>query len=492
MAFQKPETAETALYELISDIDSTARDKVGTINRLRNTIVYAEKIRMEWEARAQSALLSQMEDHDEATKNSLGQSQNSVIIRPHDGSDSPSALSGLGFGFGSFRSDDFGDHGEPGHLVMEEDDPTLKIPLEGMSRLSLGQSLSAKSPNMQSVSTIPLALPPTSSINTLKKLPSGHSSPRGSPTVGPHALPGDVARRVSLAGSPSMTGIGVPLSPRLSGAIPNTRSRPSSIKDFEIIKPISKGAFGSVYLAKKKTTGDYYAIKVLKKSDMVAKNQVTNVKSERTILMLASGADTDFVVKLFYTFQSSEYLYLVMEYLNGGDCAALIKALGSLEEEWVQSYIAEVILGVEELHSRGIVHRDLKPDNLLIDSSGHLKLTDFGLSKIGLLGRQSKGSHLSLFPRQGDPRSDPSTPSDVGLTSSGPQTTASHRNSYFPLHRENSEALSESSGSDALAKRPFSSVTGLDLTGVGSSNVARTSDKQKHAQGTPDYLAPET
>ncbi|CAN9278543.1 unnamed protein product [Alternaria alternata] len=160
------------------------------------------------------------------------------------------------------------------------------------------------------------------------------------------------------------------------------------IKDFEIIKPISKGAFGSVYLAKKKSTGEYYAIKVLKKADMVAKNQVTNVKAERAIMMWQG--ESDFVAKLYWTFSSKDYLYLVMEYLNGGDCASLIKVLGALPEDWAKKYLAEVVLGVEHLHSRSIVHRDLKPDNLLIDGKGHLKLTDFGLSRMGMIGRQKR------------------------------------------------------------------------------------------------------
>ena len=79
-----------------------------------------------------------------------------------------------------------------------------------------------------------------------------------------------------------------------------------------------------------------------------------------------------------------------MEYLNGGDCASLIKVLGCLPEDWAKKYLAEVVLGVEHLHSRSIVHRDLKPDNLLIDQKGHLKLTDFGLSRMGLIGRQKR------------------------------------------------------------------------------------------------------
>ncbi|KAI9781922.1 MAG: rim15, signal transduction response regulator [Peltula sp. TS41687] len=180
-----------------------------------------------------------------------------------------------------------------------------------------------------------------------------------------------------------------PLSPHLTSLSPaQTRAVPPSIKDFEIIKPISKGAFGSVYLAKKKSTGDYYAIKVLKKADMVAKNQVTNVKAERAIMM--RQGESDYVAKLYWTFSSKDYLYLVMEYLNGGDCASLIKSLGGLPEDWAKRYVAEVVVCVEDLHKRGIVHRDLKPDNLLIDQKGHLKLTDFGLSRMGLIGRQKR------------------------------------------------------------------------------------------------------
>lgn len=201
-------------------------------------------------------------------------------------------------------------------------------------------------------------------------------------------------RRQSSVTSSENTGK-PPVSPRLSGVNPTQQNRavPPSIKDFEIIKPISKGAFGSVYLSKKKSTGDYFAIKVLKKADMIAKNQVTNVRAERAIMMVQG--ESDFVAKLWWTFASKDYLYLVMEYLNGGDCAALIKVLAGLPEEWARKYLAEVVLGVEHLHARGIVHRDLKPDNLLIDQKGHLKLTDFGLSRMGLLGRQKRAQNPS-------------------------------------------------------------------------------------------------
>lgn len=236
------------------------------------------------------------------------------------------------------------------------------------------------------------------------RLPSGESMP--SPSISPllstnelnsHGLPPHHNHHHHLhtyfhhrrQSSTASSDPKAPISPHLSSVSqPQPRPAPPSIKDFEIIKPISKGAFGSVYLSKKKTTGEYFAIKVLKKADMVAKNQVTNVKAERAIMMWQG--ESDFVAKLYWTFSSKDYLYLVMEYLNGGDCASLVKILGGLPEDWAKKYIAEVVLGVEHLHNRGIVHRDLKPDNLLIDQHGHLKLTDFGLSRMGLVGRQKR------------------------------------------------------------------------------------------------------
>ncbi|XP_027122797.1 probable serine/threonine protein kinase IREH1 isoform X1 [Coffea arabica] len=156
----------------------------------------------------------------------------------------------------------------------------------------------------------------------------------------------------------------------------------TSIDDFEIIKPISRGAFGRVFLAKKRTTGDLFAIKVLKKADMIRKNAVESILAERDILITVRNP---FVVRFFYSFTCRENLYLVMEYLNGGDLYSLLRNLGCLDEDVARVYIAEVVLALEYLHSMRIVHRDLKPDNLLIAHDGHIKLTDFGLSKVGLI-----------------------------------------------------------------------------------------------------------
>ncbi|CAI9284193.1 unnamed protein product [Lactuca saligna] len=156
----------------------------------------------------------------------------------------------------------------------------------------------------------------------------------------------------------------------------------TSIEDFEIIKPISRGAYGKVFLARKRTTGDLFAIKILKKMDMLRKNDIERIVAERNILITVRNP---FVVRFFYSFTSRDNLYLVMEYLNGGDLFSLLRNVGCLEEDIARIYIAELVLALEYLHSLGIVHRDLKPDNILIAHDGHIKLTDFGLSKIGLI-----------------------------------------------------------------------------------------------------------
>ncbi|VFQ62389.1 unnamed protein product [Cuscuta campestris] len=156
----------------------------------------------------------------------------------------------------------------------------------------------------------------------------------------------------------------------------------TSIDDFEIIKPISRGAFGRVFLTRKRTTGDLFAIKVLKKMDLLRKNDIERILAERNILITVRNP---FVVRFFYSFTSKDYLYLVMEYLNGGDLYSLLRKIRCLEEDVARVYIAELVLALDYLHSLGIVHRDLKPDNILIAQDGHIKLTDFGLSKIGLM-----------------------------------------------------------------------------------------------------------
>eukprot|EP01102_Stenamoeba_stenopodia_P009466 TRINITY_DN2792_c0_g1_i3.p1 TRINITY_DN2792_c0_g1~~TRINITY_DN2792_c0_g1_i3.p1 ORF type:complete len:699 (-),score=140.89 TRINITY_DN2792_c0_g1_i3:781-2877(-) len=160
-----------------------------------------------------------------------------------------------------------------------------------------------------------------------------------------------------------------------------------SITDYEVKKVISRGNFGQVYLATKKKTGDQYAIKVLKKQEMLLKNQAHHVKTERDILAFVNNP---FVVKLYFAFTSKKYLYLVMEYLPGGDFYSMLEEIGAFEESVAQHYVAELVLALEYLHAHGIIHRDLKPDNMLIGNDGHMKLTDFGLSRIGMADVQTE------------------------------------------------------------------------------------------------------
>ncbi|XP_063821161.1 serine/threonine-protein kinase greatwall isoform X2 [Ostrinia nubilalis] len=158
------------------------------------------------------------------------------------------------------------------------------------------------------------------------------------------------------------------------------RAKAPDINDFTIVKPISRGAFGKVFLAHKKNNKELmYAIKVMKKSDMINKNMVAQVVTERNALALSRSP---FCVHLFYSLQSLSSVYLVMEYMVGGDLKSLLNVYGFLEESMAVFYVAEVTLALDYLHKHNIVHRDLKPDNMLIAKSGHVKLTDFGLSRI--------------------------------------------------------------------------------------------------------------
>nr|XP_046227078.1 serine/threonine-protein kinase greatwall isoform X2 [Scatophagus argus] len=157
--------------------------------------------------------------------------------------------------------------------------------------------------------------------------------------------------------------------------------KPPSIEDFIVLKPISRGAFGKVYLARKTSNSRLYAIKVMKKADMVDKNMMGQMKAERDALALSKSP---FVVHLFYSLQTATKIYLVMEYLIGGDVKSLLHIYGYFDQDMSVKYIAEVALALDYLHRHGIIHRDLKPDNMLISNEGHIKLTDFGLSKVKL------------------------------------------------------------------------------------------------------------
>ena len=385
----KPTASDNGLGQLLQDAERVMRQKIDTVVRLQNTIRYSEKVRQEWEERVALALEgAEDEDDDEEGPGDESAEYYEEDLQAEDDRSSTTSEYAYGRG-GSGASPD------PTPLASPPPIPAgsttdKSFPLISPAPQPLptpvtyawqGISLQTRSSTPSSVSS-PLALaapivasdstddcnPPhmdlndsiTKTVRPRKSVQNLEASQQNSPLNSPLELPG--ARRshrrhstINPILSPVLQPISGPVSPRLPSATPLSRTTPTSIKDFEIIKPISKGAFGSVFLAKKKATGDYYAIKVLKKADMIAKNQITNVKAERMILM--KQAESPFVAKLYFTFQSKENLYLVMEYLNGGDCAALIKSLGALPEEWAKNYVAEVVLGLDYLHQRGIIHR---------------------------------------------------------------------------------------------------------------------------------------
>lgn len=130
-------------------------------------------------------------------------------------------------------------------------------------------------------------------------------------------------------------------------------------QDFEVVKLISNGAYGAVYLVKHKQTRQRFAMKKINKNNLMLRNQVEQVFAERDIL---SFADNPFVVSMYCSFETKKHLCLVMEYVEGGDCASLLKNIGPLPADMARFYFAETVLAVEYLHSYGIVHRDLKPD----------------------------------------------------------------------------------------------------------------------------------
>lgn len=151
-----------------------------------------------------------------------------------------------------------------------------------------------------------------------------------------------------------------------------------SVNDFETLTIIGRGAFGEVRVCRKKDDKKIYAMKIMKKSEMLKKNQVQHIRAERDVLALA---DNPWVVKLHFSFQDDKSLYLVMEYLPGGDLMTILMKYDILTEEQTRFYIAETALAIWSVHQLNYVHRDLKPDNILIDREGHIRLSDFGLCK---------------------------------------------------------------------------------------------------------------
>ncbi|KAF3762523.1 Pkinase-domain-containing protein [Cryphonectria parasitica EP155] len=164
--------------------------------------------------------------------------------------------------------------------------------------------------------------------------------------------------------------------------VPANPPRKMTTEDFEPLRCLGKGTYGTVILVKQRTTGRLYAQKQFKKASLVVhKKLIEQTKNERHIL--ESVNRHPFVVKLYYAFQDKEKLYLILEYGQGGELFHHLKAERMFSETRAAFYLAEMVLALSHLHDDlGVVYRDLKPENILLDAEGHVLLTDFGLSKV--------------------------------------------------------------------------------------------------------------
>lgn len=178
----------------------------------------------------------------------------------------------------------------------------------------------------------------------------------------------------SSAGAPPMPG-SMPSDPSI--AVPEGLGK-VTLEDFDLLKVLGKGGFGKVFLVRKKGGDEVFAMKVLKKEAVVRRNQVEHTKTETHILKQIRHP---FLTRMHYAFQSEGKLYMVLNYLPGGELFYRLKREGRFPVDRVRLYTAEIGLGLGHLHSMDMIYRDLKPENILLDKDGHICLTDFGLSK---------------------------------------------------------------------------------------------------------------
>ena len=159
--------------------------------------------------------------------------------------------------------------------------------------------------------------------------------------------------------------------------------RKYKIEDFEIIRILGKGSFGIVKLARDSVTEKEYALKCLKKTAIRGQKHIQHIRNEKDIL--SSFKPDDFCLNIIGSMQDDEHLYMILEYLPGGELIKLLRrespTAPCIAEPETKFYLAEILLGLETLHDKNIIYRDLKPQNILIDSNGHAKLIDFGFSK---------------------------------------------------------------------------------------------------------------
>ncbi|WWC92044.1 uncharacterized protein L201_006998 [Kwoniella dendrophila CBS 6074] len=170
------------------------------------------------------------------------------------------------------------------------------------------------------------------------------------------------------------------------------RRKKVDVKGFELGRVIGHGAFGVVRIAREKQSGRLVAMKQLRKADMLRKSQEGHVRAEKDLLAAAASQSLStcvageenykpsWIVQLYYAFQDNDHLYLVLEFMGGGDLLNLLVERDTFSESMTKFYISEMIMGLEETHSLGFIHRDIKPDNFLFTKQGHIRISDFGLA----------------------------------------------------------------------------------------------------------------
>ena len=172
-----------------------------------------------------------------------------------------------------------------------------------------------------------------------------------------------------------------------------------TVEDFEILKVLVKGGFGKVMLVRKKDdpTNSVYAMKSLKKELLLKRTnkdkEIAHIETERLVLQ---NVNSQFVVHLFYAFQTPHKLYMVMDYMAGGELFHWLKLQKRFKESRCRLYIAELSLGLDALHQKNIIHRDLKTENILLDAGGHIRIADFGLAKGGITGYCEEGGTRTM------------------------------------------------------------------------------------------------
>ena len=258
-------------------------------------------------------------------------------------------------------------------------------------------------------------------------------------------------------------------------------------QDFETVQIIGKGAFGTVRLVRRKDTGQLFALKEMNKQVMIENKQAAHVRAERDVL---AESDNPWVVNLYCSFQDADNLYLVMEYLAGGDMMGLLIKLDIFPEDMARFYVAECVLAIESVHELGFIHRDIKPDNILLDAQGHVKLSDFGLSTG--FHRLHDGAYYERLAKSIDASSSGSGHSKKRSLSQTFKKAFSKRSSqelYLPEEPRIDLTLKNSSSAPMVIDRENAAA---EEEAIVIQSWRQNRRKLAYSTvGTPDYIAPE-